>query len=290
MGLYGDDANSKEEITKRFFNTLASLEDRFTYYDGSEMKVNFALNQYLGDVLKDLRNGIYERSKTLAMTICGMGNKNGTMEFSESVDAISEEAHFILSKLMQFYEGTDDLPIDILRAYVHKLEYLDKVLELTDVFVTCKLGAVYGAPEYSEAALQEVGETPDPDFDVDGLECKQDADCTCGCVMDHPMMVIDGMEDFLNGVESPAREYFIGVAGANNIRLEGYAGQEGPIFDAIKDLGEKAWNALTASLSAIKDLFTTSNPEEKVKSAETMADNNKKALQSMKSTAAVIND
>ena len=289
LGIYSTDGTSADEVKKRLYGVIASLEERFTYYDGTEMKVNFSLNHYLMDVFLDLKNGIYERSKTIAMAICGAGNKQGEMAYSDSVNELLDEARFILSKLFAFHRGEDDIPVAILSAYVRQLEYLDKVLELTDVFVTCKLGAIYGAPEYSQAALEDIGELPEPDFDVDGLECSSASDCGCGCVLDHPLKVINGMEDFLNGVESPEREYFIGVAGANNIRLESYTGQEGPVFDAIKDLGLKAWSALTDSLGAIKDLFSTGKSEDKVKAAEQAADSNKKALQAMKSTGAVIN-
>ena len=290
LGIYSNDGTNADEVKKRLYSVIASLEERFTYYDGTEMKVNFALNHYLMDVFLDLKNGIYERSKTIAMAICGAGNKQGEMTYSDSVNELIDEARFILGKLFAFHRGEDDLPIAILSAYVRQLEYIEKVLELTDTFVTCKLGAIYGAPEYSQASLEDIGELPEPDFDVDGLECSSAADCGCGCVMDHPLKVIDGMEDFLNGVESPNREYFIGVASANNIRLESYTGQEGPVFDAIKDLGLKAWTALSDSLGAIKDLFSTSKSEDKVKVAEQAAESNKKALQAMNSTGAVINN
>lgn len=290
LGIYSSDPMDEPKVKSLLDTVLACLEKNFSYYDAAELKVNNALNLYLLDVFHDMKNSYYERSTTLAMTISGMGNKGGLMDQTGALNLFADEVRFILSKLAQFHAGEDELPSAILRTYIRKLEYTEKVFELVDVFVACRLAAEAGAPEFPEIDLDDLDEIPDPDFDVDGLECSKNTDCLCGCALEHPLMIVEGMEDFLNGTESAAKDYFIGVANANNIRLEGYAGQEGPIFDAIKDMGEKAWSALTASLGAIKDLFTTSKPEEKVKSAELMADNNKKALQSMKDTAAVIND
>jgi len=291
LGSYsGDEPMDEKKVRSLLNNVLACIEKNFSYYDAAEMKVNSALNLYLLDVFNDMHNAYYERPTTLAMTISGMGNKGGPMDQTSSLALFMDDVRFNLGKLAQLNAGEEEFPVAILRGYVRQLEYIQKVFELTDCFVACRIGAEAGLPEYPEVDPDDLEEIPDPDFDVDGLECRKDTDCLCGCALEHPLMIIEGMEHFLNGTESPAKEYFIGVANANNIRLEGYAGQEGPIFDAIKDMGEKAWSALTASLGAIKDLFTTSKPEEKVKSAELMADNNKKALQSMKDTAAVIND
>lgn len=289
LGIYHDTPMGRKEVGECFYVILSALEKRFSYYDSTEITTNKALNDYLKDVFDDLKNGTYERSKTLAVAICGMGNKGGDMNAGESVGIFLDEAQFMLNKLSAFYAGEEDLPLPIFQAYIRQLEYIDKVMELTDVFVTSRLGAMYGGKEYPEVALEDLPEPPEPDFSVGGLECSSAEDCECGCVMDHPMKIIDGMEDFLNGVESPNRDYFTGVAKANNIRLEGYTGQEGPVFDAIKDLAMKSWTALTDSLGAIKDLFSTGKSEDKVKVAERAAESNKKALQSMKAAGAVIN-
>lgn len=291
LGIYDDTRPmTADEVKNCFYVVLSALGKKFTYYDANELKVNWMLNDYLTNLYYDMRNGIYERPKTIAMTICGCGNRGGSMDQTSGVMKFVEEVQFIFDKLEKFHDGEDDFGVEVLNSYIRKLEYMEKVLELTDVFVTGRLGAMANIPEYSEAQLADVGEIPDPDFDMDGLSCSGSTDCLCGCSMDHPLKVIQGMEDFLNGVESSDRDYFVGVAGANNIRLEGYTGNEGPVFDAIKDVGEKAWNALTASLKAIKEMFSSSDSSAKVEAAEEAADNNKKALAAMKDTAAVIND
>lgn len=290
LGIYSSDPMDEKKVRTLLDTVLACLEKNFAYYDAAELKVNSALNLYLLDVFNDMKNAYYERSTTLAMTISGMGNKGGPMDQTSSLELFMEEIRFILGKLTQFHAGEDEIPSAILRNYIRQLEYTEKVFELVDVFVACRLAAEAGLPEYPDVDEADLAEIPDPDFDVDGLECRKDTDCLCGCALEHPLMIIEGMEDFLNGVESPAKEYFIGVAGANNIRLEGYTGNEGPVFEAIKDLGRKSWDALVESLKAIKDLFATSKDEDKVAAAGETGDNNKKALQSMKATAARIND
>jgi len=290
LGFPSEEETSAERIRTSFYAVIQALDKQLSYYDSSELKVNWLIDDYLKNLYYRMMRGEFETPKTVAMCICGMGNKGGSMDQHHGTELFLDEAAATLGKLVMYYEGKQPLTVEDLQQCIQRLEFSEKVLELTDVFVTSRLGAMLGAPEYSPAQLEDVGEIPDPDFDIDGLACSGSTDCLCGCTMDHPLKVIQGMEDFLNGVESSARDYFVGVAGANNIRLEGYTGNEGPVFDAIKDVGEKAWNALSASLKAIKEMFSSSDSSAKVEAAEEAADNNKKALAAMKDTAAVIND
>lgn len=290
LGFPSEEETSAERIRTSFYAVIQALDKQLSYYDSSELKVNWMIDDYLKNVYYRMMRGEFETPKTLAMCICGMGNKGGSMDQTHGTELFLDEAAATLGRLVMYYEGKQALTVEDLQQCIQRLEYTEKVLELTDVFVTSRLGSMLGAPEYSPAQLEDVAEAADPDFGVDGLECGSSTDCLCGCQLEHPLQVIQGMEDFLNGVESPAREYFIGVAGANNIRLEGYTGNEGPVFDAIKDVGEKAWNALTASLKAIKEMFSSSDSSAKVEAAGEAAENNKKALAAMKDTAAVIND
>lgn len=291
LGILGEsEPMSEVEVKKCFYMILSSIVKKFNYYDASELCVNQALNDYLKDVFDDMKNGDYERSKVLAVTICGMGNKPGEMTHSDSINLFLDECAVILGNLGEFHDDAKSIPEEVLAGCVRRLEYIEKVLELTDVFVVSRQGSMLGAPEYPPIDEEDLGNIPDPDFDVDGLECKGESDCGCGCVMDHPLLVIEGMEDFLEGRETKASAYFTGVANANNIRLEGFTGNEGPVFEAIQELGRKAWESLTESLKAIKDLFSTSNDEAKIEASSETGDNNKKALQAMKDIPAKIND
>lgn len=274
-----------------FTSVIASVEDRFAYYGQSELKVNSSLDDYLKDVLRDLSNNHHERSTTLAMTICGMGNKGGECNCTQAVNELTEEAFNILTRLGEMVEDTE-CPVSsgCLIEYVKDLEYLDKVLELVDVFVASKAGAIAGVPEYPPVDAETLDEIPEPDFSLDGMECLDTSECKCGCIMEHPLKIVEGMEDFFNGVESPNSIYFLGVASANGIRLNNYTGNEGATFDALKELGRKAWQQLVDSLKAIKSLFDGNSDEQKVKEAHDSGENNKKAFQAMKAIPAKIND
>lgn len=291
MGLSKSTCESPKRLGDYFYNALASVEDRFAYYGRSELKVNSLLDDYLKELLKDLWNGKFERSTTISVMICGCGNKPGEMNATQAVNEIVDDALNMIKRLEDLLEDHEDRPeAETTLLICRRLEYLDHLLEMVDVFVTSKTGSMLGAPEYPPVPDSIMDEIPEPDFEITGVECLKDDTCVCGCQFDHPLMVIQGMEDFFEGVQSTERAYFEGVVGANGIRLTLYTGNEGPTFDAIKALGRKAWEQLVESLKAIKSLFTDNNDEEKVKTAETAAENNKKAFQAMKDMPARIND
>lgn len=291
LGLNKEVIGNQKSMGDFFYSVLASVEDRFAYYGRSELKVNPILDDYLKTVLHDLFDGKFERSTTLAMAICGAGNKPGEMNATEGINEITDEAFNLikfLGDLLEDIEGPPNLSDVILMC--RRLEYLDKVLELVDVFVTTKIGSMLGADEYPPVAMEDLDPLEEPNFELAGVECFKDETCGCGCQFDHPMMILDGMEDFFNGTSSPAREYFMGVADSNGIRLQLYTGNEGATFDAIKELGRKAWEQLVASLKAVKTLFDNSGTKDKVEAAEKLVENNKKAFQAMKNVPAKIND
>ena len=274
-----------------FDSVIASIEDRFAYYGQSELKVNSSLDDYLKSVLIDLSNNHHARSTTLAMTICGMGNKGGERNCTQAVNELTEEAFNILTRLGEMTTDTEcPVSTGCLVEYVKDLEYLDKVLELTDVFVASKAGALASVDEYPPVDVEMLEATPEPDFSLSGMECLSTAECECGCIMDHPLKIVEGMEDFFNGNDTSNRTYFLGVAEANGIRLNSYTGNEGATFDALKELGRKAWQQLVDSLKAIKSLFDGNGDEQKVKEAHDAGENNKKAIQAMKAIPAKIND
>lgn len=294
IGVSRGDNNTPEELKTTLQHVLESLVRRFDYYDGQDLNTNEAMDQYLTQLIKEGLNNPNEgrqffESRAIAVGICGAGNKGGDFMSFAGVNLFLDEASAILHKLLKFNDG-EELTLEGFQFYVERLQFIEKVLELVDVFVTSRTGSTLGVPEYPESALANLEEIPEPDFSVAGMECGGDENCGCGCAMDHPLMVIEGMEDFLNDNKTPAREYFMAVAGANNIRLEQYNGAEGPIFDGIKELAQKAWKTLTDSLKAIKELFNSNDDEKKVDDASKTGDNNKKALQAMNDTPAKIND
>lgn len=291
IGLSKSTCESPKRLEDFFYNVLCSVEDRFAYYGRSELKVNSLVDDYLKVVLKDLWDGKFERSTTLAMAICGSGNKGLEMNATQAVNEIVDDALGMIKRMEDLLEDHEDRPLpEAVLLICRRLEYLDHLLEMVDVFVTTRVGSMLGAPEYPPVPDTIMDEIPEPDFEITGTECLKDDSCGCGCRFDHPLMVIEGMEHFFAGVQSKERAYFEGVVSANGIRLALYTGNEGATFDAIKELGRKAWEQLVESLKAIKTLFTDNTDEEKVKTAETAGENNKKAFQAMKDIPSKIND
>lgn len=279
-----EDRYVKDEL----YNTLECILEVFEYYDSSELTVSMPLNIYLGQVLKDMWDGKFEDQTTLAMNICGRGNKTEEALAGEAIGNLTEEAFNIINRFEDIlleevnYRNNDDLVISVKR-----LEYLDKVLRLVDIFVTAKTGYALGQPEYPLSALQGLEESPEPDFTLPS--CGKEEDCDCGCKLEHPILVLEGMEDYLSGRDTPASVYFLGVGEANNIRLSKLVGNEGKIFDSIKQVGRNAWDQLVKTMTAIKDSFNDKDDAAKLEAAEESADANKKAFQAMEPTPAVIN-
>lgn len=284
MGLdYVVDCNSEEDSSakERLFNIVAALEDRLAYYDGSELEVNWPVNQYLNDLLNDVYSGNYTPERNVAMQVCALGNKSSDVMSGSAVNEWIEYAHKNLRHFIDLYEGHEKPCLPIIHAQIRSIEYAEKVLNIIDVFVTSRLGMFMGAEEFSPAQLEDLPAPQVVNFD-EPEDCRKDADCDCGCVADHTLELIQGMEDYLNGTDTPAVHYLIGVASANNVRLSSVEGTEGAILDGIKEMAMKAWTAITESFSAIKEWFTSNDGEADTKAIKDSAENNKKDLAASK--------
>lgn len=276
------DADADNSPAKqRLFGIIAALEDRLAYYDGSELEVNWPVNQYLNELLKDAQNGTFTQERIVAMQVCALGNKTMDNMSGSAVEEWIEFAHKKLQYFIEVYEGHEAPNLVGAQVHIRAIEYAEKVLNIIDVFVTSRLGMFMGAEEFSPAQLEDLPEPQAVNFD-EPEDCRKDADCDCGCVVDHTMNLIQGMEDYLNGQNTPAANYLIGVANANNVRLSSVEGTEGAILDGIKDMAMKAWTAITESFAAIKEWFTSNDGEADTKAIKESADNNKKDLAASK--------
>lgn len=288
VGLSDTFTEDNETLYGRYYSLLAGLEDRFAYYDASEMKINWPLNQYLSELLKETSIGTYHSPKNISMMICALGNKHGDAEFDSSIEEWIEQAQNHINYLRKLNEG-ENIPTVVFTSVTHQLEYIEKVLQLLDVFVTSRLGMLGGLEEFGHIDTALLTDIPEMDF-LSGMECNGDESCECGCTLTHSITTLQGMEDILNGVESSSSLYAKGVGFANNIYLDKVAGNEGKVFDAIKNLGQAAYDSISESFNAIKKMITSKLDSDTGEGTAAAAENAKKSIQAMENKSVTIND
>lgn len=279
---------NKKSLGDQLIQRLEVLEREFDYYDASELKVNEVLERYIVELLAGADNGQYERGRDISMMIVSLGNKGGEFSHTAAVQEVIDRAR----KTIDFYkdlEHVNGCSTEVFSGMSRQLTYLEKILSLLDIFISSRLGMLAGLEEYAPMDYNQLYPIADTDFAIEGMECNQQDECACGCKFDEPLKLLQGMEDFLTGKETDDSYYFTGVARANNIRLENLTGNEGPVFDAIKDIGNKAYDSVMAAWKVVSEWFT-SNESEKDKETENQADTNKKSIQSMPTEGVEIND
>lgn len=293
QGVGSLDLNDLVTTFNRYINTA---ERDISCFDAEEMKVNQQMNEVLLDFKRDLMAGAVISQKELSMLLCMAGNKGGEFTHTEGVKALADMALFCIGNYV------NDNNVDFLCSQeigeiysgFASVEKIVNTLTTVDMYLTTRYGLLNGVPEYSPVDHGYIETVKEENWEVAGMECASTDDCGCGCVaernFDEGLRRLQGIEDFLNGVESDDRLYFEGTAVANGIKLEQFAGQEGPVFDAIKKLASEAWKAVSESWDSIKDWFTGDKDKETDEAILATADDNKKAIQSIADKSAEIND
>lgn len=276
------------QVSVNYQNTINTVRRQFDYYDAREMQVNKELDELLLGWGMHLPGHSLKTQANLSVQVCVAGNRRGPRDKTCGVYNLLNEAERRLD-ILERVTGPGNMALVCYQEHVFNLGYIKKILDLVDTFVTCSAGMLLGVPEYSPSSLEERTEPPEPDFSIDGMECQENSECLCGCQMQHSLDLLEGMEDFLAGKNTQAVQYLIGAAQANDIYLLRVEGNEGAVFDKIKEMGKKAWETLSTSVKALVESFEDGDDDEKLKAAEAMVENNKKAFQAMKSTPAKIN-
>lgn len=284
------DESGPEEIKKRAYQIIDHLRNNIAYYDASELKVNELVSTQLVKWHHEFHNGMREDARQLSITICALGNKVMDAEETAGVQLWIDEANDILDGLVERFNVGEQT--DALQFHISRFAYAEKLLQILDVFITAHRGMLAGVEEYAPADYQDVYPLEPTDFAIhEGNECGgPHTGCECGCSLDHPIQVLEGMEDLLGGRDTAAARYTAGVFFANDIRLRAYQGNEEGIMDSIKEMGTKAYEWCRDALKSFFDLFTPEAAEEETKEAEDIGENNKKAIQSMPNKGARIND
>lgn len=278
---------SDAEIRERMHQILNGAEREIGYYDASELCVNQVLDRYLVELHYNYHNASKDHPHQIAALICAYGNKVAEKESQGGVNLWIEQAQQLIESMR---EKIDSGEVGALNYYVRDLTYAEHILQLVDVFVTAHNGMLAGMEEYAPADYNDVYPLYVPDFTT-GVECGGHQGCECGCQLTHPIQVLEGLEDLLNGREgTEAARYTAGVFFANDIRLVAYQGNEEGVFDSIKEAGTKAYEWIKEALSSFFELFSSEAAEETSKEAEEVSEANKKAIQAMEKKDVQIND
>lgn len=296
MSNFGVNSFELGELTTTFNRFLSIAERDVSLFDAEEMKVNESINELLVNFKEDILAGSDVNLKEMSMAICMAGNKGGEFIHADGPAGLIDLAAFCVGK----YSADNNMDIleeqsneDVYSSFAI-IERIIGVLTCLDMYLTARYGQLNGVPEFSTADHSYIETAKEENWEVTGMECASTDDCGCGCVpernLEEGLRRLQGIEDFLAGVESDDRHYFEGTAAANGIKLEMYSGQEGPVFDAIKKLASEAWKAVSQSWESVKDWFTGEKDEETNKAVVATSDDNKKAIQSIADKAAEIND
>lgn len=280
---------TRDNLVLQLNGNIDIIARHFDYYDSSEMATNKPLCDYLIDLGNDIDNGNYPPLRDVSMIITAQGNKPGSSNNQDGVEILIAKARHVLDK----YEDLDgdDLPNQPDELYqfdARRLEYLDRLLSLVDVFVTARFGMLAGIEEYAPLDYNAVH--PIETFDVGGFECAANETCKCGCSLDHSLTMLQGMADQLGDKTNTSDYYYFeGVTRANGLEMDNISGSEGPVFDAVKNLGKVAYKAAMETWKNVQALFDESE-DDADSNVTNDADDNKKAIQSMDSADAKIND
>jgi len=288
----------KEDLVQHGLRLLDVIDTQFEYFDASELKVNKLTDNYLKELFDQLGNHYRENTRVISISVCALGNKADSDGYTDGVEQFLDRAEEIIDDLREkFEEGTG---FNGFRVVIDELMYIEKVLGIVDVFVTSHNGMLAGVEEFAPVDFNDVYPVQVSGWHT-GLECNDTAECECGCqapeedetdMLDHPIQLLQGLEDLLSGQETPAAKYAEGVFFANDLKLRALAGNEEGVLDSIKEAGIKAYEWCRDVLKSFMELFTSNNEKAK-EVAETMADvaeTNKKALQAMEKKGSAIND
>lgn len=270
--------DDQEELKKEAFNIIDSVERHFDYFESSELKVNSLLNNYIYELYEDHQSGFKEDPRSIAIKVCALGNKlcNDDDKEDSGADRWIKYSKELLEDLRRRFTTLEE--VDYLPLIISRIKYVNTILEILDIFVTSHNGMLAGVEEFVPNDYNDV--YPLEDWVV-GNECGQVEDCGCGCQLDKPITILQGMEDYLGDKESEATRYLGSIYFSNDFKLLSLQGNEEGVMDSIKDMGTKAYQWCKEVLDSFMDLFSSDDSKEEVQEAESAGDINKKALQAI---------
>lgn len=273
-------------IRQHYLDLLVTLESQYDYYDPNDLFTNEQVNQYVESLFADYQQRQFEMPKQVAIRVCALGNQKGQENESSGVYKFINELQTLLTQMEGYVDGFPEAWSDF-QFGLKAMEYIDSVLGIVNTFVMTKAGMMNGVEEFPPIDPASLPPATPSDFSVD--DCLGSDDCVCGCAPDHALTLVQGLEDYLDGKDTYACRYAVGVALASSIKLDAVTGNEGKILDALKDMAKKAYDAIVESLKALKELVSPEEDKAKAKISTEDAEANKKAFQAMTDKTLQIN-
>lgn len=265
----------EETLTKCLTNALVELVQRLTDKKSEDARGTPALNDYLASVVEKMLKGEYLDLEQVSQDIAQYGNapvgEDEVLTENNGIELVLQNFRSQIKLLEDGWNGVDpSLPsYPGMAGALKNIEYLEQVFDMSEMLYTVK---VAGTEEHV------VGDVGGVEEELVEVLCTGDSECGCGCQMNGMMTLLEGTEDYLSGRDTPALRYLEGVMYANDSIPYSVAGQEGPIFDKLRNGAMTVYKTLFDSLKAMKDAYSNKTDEEKVKSAEASADSNTTSL------------
>lgn len=265
-------------LTNKVNTLVDDLTRQVNAFNQEDFEVNSSTDEYLMELADFLGSDADISLVEVAQTICSVGNRGGLKKDSEGFIRIKNVC------LRKLEECTDQVtPRDTI-AVIKTISNCIELLKSVRVFVLSQTGALAGVDEFPPSSLVDLPESSDPDFLIDyveGVELLQ---------LDHSIRVLSGMEGLSLNLDNTDVDYFKTVSRLNKVNLDSVIGNENKVLDAIKDSGVKLYESLLKSLDSVKKTFSPKSIKEQGERIAKKGEENKKALQAVKETGAVVND
>lgn len=251
------------------------IKEEITSLESGNYRTNLETNNYLLSLIEGFKVNVIPTSVDLAKQICKLGNKGLEQTLNEGIVKLCNLARATLDSL------TDATNEECIVKRLNIIRCIESVLSHVKTFDYVYGGMMAGADSYPPSQLIDLPEPPEPDF-----ESKYDIPVE----VTHMETMIDGMGDYIDGTESYSSDYFQTVVKLNDVKLVNIAGNEGKVFDVIKEMGSAAYKSIMESLNAVKGMFSEKNIKEQAERIAESGERNKKALSAMKDKTAEINE
>lgn len=275
----------KVVIQQCFANALTELAQRFGDKKAEGVVINASLEEYICSVIAQINAGDYPALSEVAERIVEITNQETDEVSLVSLDGTLTGFGTQLAALSANWESENPDYNELVQSLA-KVEYLDKVLDLVEMQHRVQ---VEGTEEYVNDVGGDVDSAESSNEGIVEVICDGTSECNCGCQMVGAIQLLEGLEDFFNGRNTPALRYLEGNMYANGLINDTVAGQEGPIFDKLKNGAMTVYKTLTESLKSMKDVFKSKDNDEKVKIASEATKNNSEAIAALPDQTAQVN-
>lgn len=273
----------EDSALETYKNLLKSIRFDVELMSPNDILVNQNVKDY---VSKEIESVCSNLSEKLQMDISLETSQKLTSLFNQDTNldiSLGKELVEALDKVIASLGNPKEVEaLDLLEG-IRRLAYLVGLIKLLASHSSALVNMSDGNPIYHESeVIQAQGEA-----EIYAQEANWDA--ITDDEMMEPLMIVEGVEDLLNGkYDTSAYAFIEGAAIASGTYR--VTGNEGPKFEAIKDMGRKAIALAKESFDSFIKRFGPANNEERIEQLSSVAERNKKLLQGVKDQAGPIKD